>query len=232
MKKILLFLFLSLNLVAFGSDKLQVKALTDFSSINPSSYFDATLVKDGTINDMFMIKGDVINCRIIKVTDPKRAKQNAKIYMQVMSYKDKKGTHDFQEVYIAKYAKTALTKDEIKNIPPKTIVKKTASAVGNFFVKGFSYAVSFVDGFSENEENNRLKSGAKKVYKDSFLSYIEEGSEVEIKKGDVFYLIIKKVKDVEKEARSADPEELKVVQKVEQSDISNNAQDEKIDLEE
>ena len=232
MKKILLFLFLSLNLAAFGSDKLQVKALTDFSSINPSSYFDVTLVKDGTINDMFMIKGDVINCRIIKVTDPKRAKQNAKIYMQVISYKDKKGIHDFQEVYIAKYAKTALTKDEIKNIPPKTIVKKTASTVGNFFVKGFSYAVSFIDGFSENEENNRLKSGAKKVYKDSFLSYIEEGSEVEIKKGDVFYLIIKKVKDEEKEARSADPEELKVVQTIEQKDILNNAKDEKIDLEE
>ena len=85
--------------------------------------------------------------------------------------------------------------EEIKKIPPKKIVKKTASTVGSFFVKGFSYGVSFVDGFSENKEDNRLKSGAKQVYDDSFLSYIEYGSEVEIKEGDEFYLVISKKKD-------------------------------------
>ena len=85
--------------------------------------------------------------------------------------------------------------EEIKKTPPKTIVKKTASTVGNFFVKGFSYGVSFVDGVKENKEDNRLKSGVKQVYDDSFLSLVEYGEEIEIKEGQEFYFVVKKVKN-------------------------------------
>lgn len=197
MKKIILFLFclvLSIQM-AHAADKIHVRALSPFNSITPPETFKVEVINDGVIDDIDFIKGDIINCTLEKVTDPKRAKRNAKIYLNVVSYEDNKGKHDFLTPLRAKYAKSVVNKEEIKKIPPKKIVKKTASTVGSFFVKGFSYGVSFVDGFSENKEDNRLKSGAKQVYDDSFLSYIEYGSEVEIKEGDEFYLVISKKKD-------------------------------------
>ena len=195
MKKIIYFLMFLLMSPVFAADKLHVSAMDNFSSINPSESFQVMLIEDSVLNDVYMIKGDILNCTLKKTTDPTRAKRDAKIYLNVVSYTDKKGTHEFSDKMIGKYAKKILSYEEVKKTPPKTIVKKTAGTVGNFFVKGFSYAVSFVDGFKENKEDNRLKSGAKQVYDDSFLSYVEYGQEVEIKEGDEFYLIVKKVKD-------------------------------------
>ena len=60
---------------------------------------------------------------------------------------------------------------------------------------GFSQALSFVDGAKTNTEGNRIKSGAKQVYDDSILSFIKYGNEIDIKKGDVFYLIVKEEKE-------------------------------------
>lgn len=195
-KLIFLFSFIFLfSLNAQASDKVFVKALTPFNSILPSENFSVEVLEDSEIDNISIIKGDIINCTLEKVTDPKRAKQNAKIYLNVDSYEDKLGKHNFLNPLRAKYAKTVINKEEIKKIPPKKIVKKTASTVGDFFLTGFSYGVSFVDGFIQNEEENRIKSGAKQVYDDSFLSLVEKGSEVEIKENDEFYLIIKKKKE-------------------------------------
>lgn len=140
---------------------------------------------------IFMIKGDIINCSTLKVTDPKRAKRNAKIFFSLDSYVDSKGIHNFKRNLTGKYAKTVISKDNIKDIDAKKAAKSTAGMVGNHFIPGVSYGISFVDGVVENQEGNRLKSGAKQVYKDSFLSYVEYGEEIEIKEGDEFYLIVK-----------------------------------------
>ena len=48
------------------------------------------------------------------------------------------------------------------------------------FFTGVSYGISFVDGLVTNPEGNRLKSGAKQVYKDSFLSYVEKGEDIHV----------------------------------------------------
>jgi len=200
MKKIL-FLFIALiTLPAFAADKLHVSAMDNFSTTNPEQKFQVMLIEDATLNNVYMIKGDLINLTLQKVTDPTRAKRDAKIFFNVESYVDKKGTHEISPKMTAKYSKSVISVEEAKKIPPKTVVKKTASTVGNFFVKGFSYGVSFVDGVAENKENNRLKSGAKQLYEDSFLSYVEYGQEVEIKEGDEFYLIVKKSKSEQDEA--------------------------------
>lgn len=198
MKKFILTLLFLLSTCAFAADKLHVEAMDDFSTLNPSETFSVKLVDDAKMNDIFMIKGDIINCVLKKITDPTRAKRDAKIFLIVESYEDNKGIHKLNEPLLAKYAKTVLNKEEIKKTPPKKIVKSAAGFVGGLFVKGFSYCVSFVDGFSQNKEDNRLKSGAKQVYKDSILSYVEYGHEVEIKKGDIFYLVVKSVKEDEK----------------------------------
>ncbi len=194
-KLLLLFLVLFISNCAFASDKVHVKALNEFDSINPCEEFNVEVIEEAQVDDLQLIKGDIINCVLKKVTDPKRAKQDAKIFLHVIGYQDKIGTHKFLSPLKAKYAKTVINKEEIKKIPPKKIAKKAISTASGFIVKGGSYAVSFVDGFAQNQEDNRFKSGAKQVYDDSFLSLVKYGSEVNINVGDEFYLIITKDKE-------------------------------------
>lgn len=194
MKKLLVLMLFLLSPV-YASDKLHVKALTDFSSASPQKNFTVQVIEDGEMNDIPLFKGDILNCTLEKIKDPKRAKMDAKIYLKIDSYEDSKGVHNIDEFLIGKYAKKVLNKEEIKKTPPKKIVKKTAGVVGGYFIKGFSYGVSFVDGAVENKDGNRLKSGAKQVYDDSFLSLVEFGHEVEIKTDDTFYLVVKRAKD-------------------------------------
>lgn len=185
MKKIILF-FCLLNSFCLASSKLHVEALEDFNSILPNKNFKVKLVEDSKIEDINMIRNDIINCELKEVKDPTRAKQNAKIFYILKSYEDNIGVHNFRDIYVAKYSKTI----PIENTGQ--IAKKTATTVGSFFVKGLSYGVSFAEGVKNNEEDNRLVSGVKKVYDDSFLSLGEYGKEISIKKGDIFYLIVKK----------------------------------------
>ena len=197
MKKTLL-AFLSLAFLgfpAFAADKFHVEALEDFSSENPSNFFKAKLIEDTTLEESYMIKGDIINCELKEVTDPTRAKRNARIYFKLLCYEDKMGTHEFNSVYVAKYAKTILSKEEIEKIPPKQVAKKTIRLAGNFVAAGFSTVFSFFDGVHYNKEGNRFKSGVKQAYDDSLFSYIGYGQEVEIKTGDEFYLIVKRIQD-------------------------------------
>ena len=216
MKKFLSVFMMLLLSCAFAADKLHVEALNSFSSesVEAGFQFDVKLVDDGTMNDVYMLKGDILNCVLKKVTDPTRAKRDAKIYFTIESYEDSKGVHKVQEPLIARYAKTVLNKEEIKKTPPKKVAKKAASTVGNFFMKGFSYCVSFADGFATNPEGNRFKSGAKQVYKDSFLSMVEYGSEVTVNEGDIFYLVIKPLKEeVEEETQSQEEAQNEEIQK-------------------
>ena len=185
MKKLFLILFI-LNSMCFASDKLRVEALEDFDSEFPKDYYKVKLIEDEHLDDILMIENDIINCKTEKITDPKRAKRNAKIYFSLDSYEDYLGIHEFKDKYIARYEKTTLSENKGK------IAKKTGLIAGSFIVKGLSYGVSFAEGIKDNNENNRFKSGIKRVYDDSFLSYIKYGEEIKIQKGDVFYLIVKK----------------------------------------
>ena len=232
MKKILSILMLFLTSCVLAADKLHVEALKGFSSedVEAGFNFSVKLVEDGMMNDVYMLKGDILNCVLKKVTDPTRAKRDAKIYFTVESYEDSKGVHDVQEPLVARYAKTVLNKEEIKKTPPKKIAKKAASTVGNFFMKGFSYCVSFADGFATNPEGNRLKSGAKQVYKDSFLSMVEYGKEVTVKEGDVFYLVVKPVKEeIEKETLDEQKEEVEKNQSSEEASQELTSQEDSQD---
>lgn len=193
MKKIFISLFVLFSFSAFATDKIYVQALEDFNSSNPNKTFSAEVLEDTTINKQMILKGNKINCELLKIKDAKRAKIDAKIYFKLISYENNGKIYNFEKDLSAKYAKKVLNKREIKNISPKKIAKTTASVVGGAVVEGFSYGVSFVDGVITNEEGNRLKSGAKQVYDDSFLSYVEYGDEINIKVGDIFYFIIKPI---------------------------------------
>lgn len=192
-KKLVSVIYILLLFPSFASDKVHVRAIESFSSAKPKDIFKVELVEDYSINDFPFIKGDIFRCKLNKIIPPKRAKRSARIYFDLLSYEDNKGIHNFEERYIAKYSKNKFSISEIKKVNKKDAIEKVGGFAGDhFIVPGFSYGVSFADGFSENKEHNRLKSGFKKMYKNSFLSYVELGKNIEIKAKDEFYLVIKK----------------------------------------
>jgi len=190
MKKILI-IFCLLMLQVQAAQKIHVTSLEDYNSILPNQTFRVKVIEDAFLNDIPIVKGDILNCSLKEIKSPKRAKQDAKIYLEINSYEDSKGIHKFFDVIVAKYAKKIIDKNTIKEISPKETAIKAGGIIGDFFVTGFSQAVSFTKGVVKNEEENRFKSGVKEMYDDSILSYVEYGNEIMIKEGDKFYLIAK-----------------------------------------
>ncbi len=194
-KKIILILFFIFCTPAFGADNIKVKALEDYSSIKPAETFSVKVLADIHSEHISLLEGDILVCEFLKAKKPTRAKRDAQIFFTLKTYTDSSGTHQFNQKFASKYSKKVLNIDAIKSIPPKTAIKKTAGVVGDHFFTGVSYGISFLDGLVTNPEDNRIKSGAKQVYKDSFLSNFEKGEEILIKKGDEFYLVTKLLED-------------------------------------
>ena len=191
MKKLFLTFLVFLSFISFASDKMHLKALQNFNSLNPTQTFSAELIEDTQVDGIFLFKGDKINCSLIKIKDAKRAKIDAKAYFKLDSYENNEGIFNFSNNLSAKYATKIVNKESIKKTPKKKIAKTALSVAGGAFVEGAGYIVSFADGLITNNEGNRLKSGAKQLYEDSFLSYVERGDEINIKIEDTFYFIVK-----------------------------------------
>ena len=114
-----------------------------------------------------------------------------------MTCRNHNNTVKIKEDMYGKYSKTVLSKEELKKIPPAKVIKSAALMVGNYFVKGLSIGVSFVEGFAKNEKDNRFKSAVANAYEESPLSYVSEGEQLDIKVGDDFYLVFKTEEDEE-----------------------------------
>lgn len=183
--------FLTLSAVYAEVDKIHVAAISEFDTTNPAKTIDVRVIEDGTLGYYPLKSGDTIHCNVTKVTDPKRGKRNASFVVTPVYYTSNGNTTVIKEGYYGKYASKILSKEELKNIDKVEVGKKAAVTAGNFMIKGFSTAVSLTKGVIENEEGNRIQSGVKQVYKDSALSYVEKGQELELESGSTFYLIFK-----------------------------------------
>ncbi len=194
MKKILLSifaLFLTLTAANASSDKIHVTTVSEFNTENPSEYIDVKVIEDGTLGEYNLKAGDIIHCSVVKVTDPKRGKRTATFSVHPISYTSDGSTTKIEKNYYGKYASKIISKEELKNLDPVQVGKKTAVTVGGYFVKGLAPAVSMAEGMIKNEEGNIIESGVKKVYKDSPLSYVEKGQELDLNPGEKFYIIFK-----------------------------------------
>ena len=128
---------------------------------------------------------------IIDVKQPKRAKRNASFKFQPLTYTYNGRTQKIEDPeFIAKYA-------EYKELNKAQLATSAATTAGGmiFHIPLLSEGVSFIKGLWKNPENNRLKSGALQVYKDSPLSYIEEGKDVYITRDTMFVLKFKSSKE-------------------------------------
>lgn len=184
MKKLLfVFLLLFIALPCFAKT-IAVEALEEFSTENPPEYLFVKINTDIKLDkDLTLLQGYVVKGQLTDVSDPKRLKRNAVFSFVPLSYTDNNNVnYDINGYYTGKYT-TELNK--------KGLAKNAALSVGNYFVKGLSLGYSAVEGAIKNEDDNRLKSGAKNVYENSPISLVEKGQELTIKEGEIFFLKFK-----------------------------------------
>jgi len=177
-------------------ENMKVSAVEDFSTENPAKTINVKVMEESILGTHEIRPEAILHCNVLQVVDPKRGKRDATFYVQPVSYKANGHTYSINETIYGKYSTIVLSKDELKDLPYGKIVKKGALLVGDYFVKGLSTGVAFVQGAVQNDEDNRLKSGVKNAYEESPVSYIEKGEQLEIKTGDKFYFVFKTAEDM------------------------------------
>ena len=191
---IVLVLFLQIS-ASYAATHLKVVSMDEFKTEAPKKEIDVRIVEDSKLGSYDLGVNSILHCEVLAVVDPKRGKRNASFFVKPLSYTTGNTTCIIEEEMYGKYSKFVLSKEEIKKIPPSTVIKKTALTVGDYFVKGLSICYSFVEGVVKNEKDNRLKSGVTNAYEESPLSLISEGEQLDIKVGDDFYLVFKTKED-------------------------------------
>ena len=206
MKKIIIaFVLLLIQISAcHAACQMKVVALEEFRTDAPTETIKVKVLQESTLGKYDIGVNSILECQVLQVVKTKRLKRNASFYVKPISYTVNNTTCKIEEDFYGKYSTFVLSKEEIKEIPPGKVIKSAAMTVGNYFVKGLSTCVAFVQGVAKNEKNNRLKSGVVNAYEESPLSYISEGQQLDIKVGDDFYLVFKTKEDEEEEANEVE----------------------------
>ncbi len=230
MKKTFYFaLFLSILFItspAYAAKSVKVSALSEFNSLRPVKTMQViTLERAEFKNGLVFENGTVLTGNIIDVKQPKRAKRNASFKFQPTQYTYNGRTEKIEDPeFIAKYA-------EYKELNKAQLATSAATTAGGmiFHIPLLSEGVSFIKGLWKNPENNRLKSGALQVYKDSPLSYIEEGKDVYITKDTMFVLKFKssKEEDLDAEENQEESDSVKNTEDTDSAEKTENLQSEK-----
>lgn len=187
MKKLLIILASLLIMTpAFAENKAVVQCLDNFSSDNPSAYFNARVLEEVEFDNGIKLEKDaLIRGKVMQVVEAKRAKRDAYFVIKPVAY----STPSTKMVH-----RISQNDWEAKVVGYKPFdVKETAESAGvsvaNFFVQGVSTVYYFGKGFIHPNDDNRLKSGVKEVYDNSFLSYIKEGNALQVRRGDSLELV-------------------------------------------
>ena len=200
-KNILVAFILLIATPAFSAQSIKVTALNEFTTTNPTKTMQVIALEHVEFkNGIIFENGTIIKGQILDVKQPKRGKRNASFKFKPTSYTyNGKTTIVDDENFIGKYK-------EYKELNKAEIAGKAATTAGGMIlhVPLFSQGISLLKGMWKNNEDNRLKSGVVQVYKDSPLTYVEEGKDINIKEDDIF---IFKFKSSEAEDLDSDDSE-------------------------
>jgi len=187
-KKLLTFAFIFYLLTSVvHAQTIKVIALNKFSTKNPSSEYQVQIIKTEEIAEKFLLEtGTIISGYVTELHKPKRGKVDSYFEFQPTSISYEGQTTDITQSNIVGVIVA------YKPINPQSLVGNVAIKAANFFVLGSSQAISFTLGAAQAKNGNRIKSGLQRVYKDSFVSFIEPGKELEINTGDILVLKLKK----------------------------------------
>lgn len=171
-----------------AAQSIKVSAITEFNSKKPTETMQViTQEKIEFKNGITFENGTLITGTIIDVKQPKRGKLDASFKFKPTTYTYNGKTEQINdENFIGKYK-------EYKELNKAEMATKAATSAGGIIlqVPFFSQGISLLKGMWKNQESNRLKSGVVQVYKDSPLTYVEEGKDIEIKEDDIFILKFK-----------------------------------------
>lgn len=169
------------------TNKVIVESLEDFSVDNNCNTVKFKVLKENSFeNGITFEKDSIISAKAARVVEPKRGKRNGYLVIAPESYtvpsKNNENIKINDEYWFA----------NVVGYKPFDVKKAAFGAglgVAGHFIKGIGQIFYFGKGIiTPNEGEGRLKSGAKNVYENSPLCYIEEGEEVNIKTGDVLLL--------------------------------------------
>lgn len=189
MKKLLTAVLILICLTSCVMAKtIKVMALDSFSTQNPSSEFRVkTLNTEEIYGEFFMPMESVISGSVIEVHKPKRGKLDGFFEFQLNSYNSN------GEIMDVSSAKIEAVVVDYEPIDPKALSLYVARKATNIAFKGASLGIAFVEGAAKAESGKRIKSGFIGAYKDSPLSYLEYGDELNVQPGDILVLKLKKL---------------------------------------
>jgi len=188
MRKFLTILFLFLSIPSFAIN-IVVQSTVNINKGSKNTEFSAKVVDGESFKNSYgFYLDDIIKGTITDYIEPKRAKRSAYIIVspKTVYRNNKKLSYDYSniEAKVIKY-----TKKDYKETGIKAGVSVGLKA-GSNYIPGLSPIYYFTKGFVHPEKGEkRIASGAKSVYENSPLSYIEKGDDLYIKNGD--YLIMK-----------------------------------------
>ena len=188
MKKILIILFLFLLMPVLAIN-IVVQSTSNISKNSKNSEFSAKVIRGESFKNSYgFYQNDIIKGLITDYIEPKRAKRSAYIVVSPKTvYRNNTNlSYDYSniEAKVIKY-----TKMDLKETGVKAGVSAGLKA-GSNYIPGLSPIYYFTKGFIHPQKGEkRIASGAKSVYENSPLSYIEKGDDLHIKNGD--YLTMK-----------------------------------------
>lgn len=190
MKKLLLFfIFILFSLATkVQAQTIKVSALDSFSSEHPTSVFRVKTIENTTIQGNFFKSDTIISGIVLRVHEPTRGKRDGYFeFVPTSIYYKGKDTKICMPKTVAEIM-------YYKPIDPPKAALDVSLKVVNILLKGLVSAVEFTQGAMQAQDGHRIKTGAVKVYKDSFLSYIEVGKELNVRPGDIIVFKLKKIR--------------------------------------
>lgn len=175
MKKICLLISLMLLLcIPAQAEVMAVQAIGRISTERPNDIIRVKVIRDCTLGNVELKIGYILEGKMLNVIDPKRLKRDASFTFYPTYYHDLNGNVTrFTKVYVGEFSPKI-------EIDPVKLAKSAVLTVGNHFVKGISTGYYAVEGAVHNDDKNRVKSAVHNVYENSFLSYVEEGKQLDL----------------------------------------------------
>ena len=169
---------------------IKAEALENFSTATPSTTFTVKIIEPSILPDGTMLyEGAIVSGAVSDVEHARRLKQDGYFEFIPSSI-----TYEGKTRFIMKPTSLAKVVDYVP-LKPSQLAGSVIKTAAGYAVKGATQGISFVQGVFQSQDGDRIKSGLTKVYNDSPLAYIEEGSELNLKAGDVIVLVIKEIED-------------------------------------
>lgn len=186
MKKLILSIFLVFVTAgaSFAATAIKVISQDNYTTADPKNTFKVKTINSLVFEDGYKIEnGTTITGRVVKVKNATRGKRDA--YFDFYPIEFNNGNQK-TKIETPKFIARVYNYEPIDK---KGLVETAGKAAAGLIVSGASQGISFLQGVTSSEDGeNRVASGLKKVYKDSPLSYVEKGDELNIKKGDEIYI--------------------------------------------